>query len=124
MTPEQILRRRECERIRHHANRTKVLERQRKRAHERRQLIADSKGPCASCGYYHPYAMDFHHMDPSTKLRNITSMASARTSLDKLRQELGKCVCLCRNCHAILHGLERETGVLPSADFLTAKATR
>lgn len=65
-------------------------------------LIRENGGACSICGYNKsPYALCFHHKDPSTKLFTIASKLYA--SLDALRGECLKCTLLCMNCHAEKH---------------------
>jgi 5-methylcytosine-specific restriction endonuclease McrA len=52
-------------------------------------------GKCVVCGYNDD--LEFHHVDPSTKLFNIGSKLSM--AWDKLILELDKCVLLCYDCH-------------------------
>jgi hypothetical protein len=55
-------------------------------------------GACVLCGYSKCLrAMDFHHLDPSTKRFNIAS--SHNRSWEALRLELDKCMLICSNCH-------------------------
>jgi hypothetical protein len=63
------------------------------------QQIKTEKG-CARCGYNeHPAALDFNHIDPTTKSFNIASCASHSKEL--LDAEIAKCEILCANCHRI-----------------------
>jgi transposase len=68
-------------------------------------LVAEFGGSCALCGYDRDLAaLQFHHVDSSTKQFAIAQKGVAR-SLDKLRAEAAKCVLLCSNCHAeVEHG--------------------
>lgn len=59
---------------------------------------------CAKCGENRLYVLDFHHIDPSTKDGTITRM-STKYSLDRLQNEIDKCVVLCANCHREFHYL-------------------
>lgn len=65
------------------------------------QQIHQLKQSCVKCGETRPYVIDFHHIDPSTKVFEPSQMINAGNS--KLVDELKKCVCLCRNCHAEFH---------------------
>jgi hypothetical protein len=70
-------------------------------------LIAEAGGRCSVCGYSRtPRALEFHHLDPSTKDFAVSSQGRTR-SLASLRAEARKCVLLCSNCHA-----EAEDGLL------------
>lgn len=58
---------------------------------------------CQRCGYSeHFAALDFHHIDPSTKERGaryILSLPPTEARIEELRQ----CQLLCSNCHRGLH---------------------
>ena len=58
---------------------------------------------CQICGYNKcGRALDFHHKDPSQKLRRIERKhLKSRSKL--ILAELKKCLLLCKNCHAELH---------------------
>lgn len=58
---------------------------------------------CAHCGFSDYRAIDFHHIDPSTKKFEPSSMWARGWSLEKCMEELNKCIPLCKNCHAIVH---------------------
>jgi transposase-like protein len=63
-------------------------------------LIADAGGCCTLCGYDRcRAALQFHHLDPSTKLFEVSGRGVTR-SLERAREEARKCVLLCANCHA------------------------
>lgn len=59
---------------------------------------------CSSCGYDRCLsALDFHHINPSTKEKGIGSMRGA--SYDSIVAEMKKCIMLCKNCHVELHAV-------------------
>lgn len=64
------------------------------------------KRGCKCCGYkQHACALDFDHLNPRTKVRDIAKMHT--TSIDVLFKEMRKCQVLCANCHRIkTHDLE------------------
>lgn len=62
------------------------------------------KRPCEKCGENRLYLIQFHHIDPSTKLFCIGASAASRTD-ESLEAEVKKCVCLCSNCHDEFHFL-------------------
>jgi transposase len=67
-------------------------------------LVAEAGGACALCGYdRHLGALQFHHLDPRSKRLHI-SQNGITLSLETIRQEVGKCVLLCSNCHAEVEG--------------------
>jgi hypothetical protein len=58
------------------------------------------KRGCECCGYNaHPSALDFDHIDPVSKVRDIAQMHT--TSIMQLTNEISKCQVLCANCHRI-----------------------
>ena len=84
--------------------RTDAVSAWRRRAKE--TLIREAGGRCQLCGYDRcAGALQFHHVDPSTKSFGLGSRGLAR-SIDALRREASKCVLLCATCHA-----EVELGV-------------
>jgi 5-methylcytosine-specific restriction endonuclease McrA len=59
---------------------------------------------CQRCGYNrYGGALDFHHKKPSDKKMRITAQMF-HTKHKQTMQEVKKCIVLCRNCHAELHG--------------------
>lgn len=64
---------------------------------------------CAYCGYKdHQAALQFHHIDSKTKDDTIANAINRNWGLDRLKQEIKKCIVLCANCHFILHYEERN----------------
>ena len=60
-------------------------------------------GKCQCCGYNRCLgALEFHHIDPSSKDFGISSKGYTR-SWDKVKSELDKCVLVCANCHREIH---------------------
>jgi hypothetical protein len=58
-------------------------------------------GKCQNCGYNKCIgAMDFHHLDPQEKDFTISGNAG---KWETIKNELDKCVLLCKNCHAEQH---------------------
>ena len=81
-----------------------MVQRAKKKRKERHKLLAELKNvPCAACGMQYPaYAMQFHHVDPSTKSNDVSQMLAGGLSI--LLEEVAKCVVVCANCHL---GIER-----------------
>jgi DNA-directed RNA polymerase subunit RPC12/RpoP len=67
-----------------------------------------SQFKCAKCGDNRGYVLDFHHIDPSIKEEGVARMISNNYKLDKVYDEIKKCICLCANCHREFHYLEKE----------------
>lgn len=56
---------------------------------------------CANCGFSHPAAMDFHHVDTSN-YRSVY-LLSKNSNYKAAIEEIKKCIALCANCHRIHH---------------------
>ena len=69
----------------------------------RREWLQSLKDkPCKRCGIkYHRCAMDWHHVDPSTKLFKIASKYF-RIGKQRILEEVSKCELYCSNCHRII----------------------
>ena len=84
----------------------------RRRRLVKKKLVEEAGGRCVLCGFdQHPAALQFHHLDPSSKLFQLGEGGLTR-GIEKCRAEAAKCVLLCSNCHA-----EVEVGV-KSVPFL------
>jgi len=55
---------------------------------------------CEKCGFSHPAALDFHHIDPSQKHFGISIN---KHNKKEVLEEIKKCKVLCSNCHRIEH---------------------
>ena len=57
---------------------------------------------CKFCGYKkNPSALEFDHINPKTKIGEVSKMVHANFSVKKLKEEIRKCRVLCSNCHKI-----------------------
>ena len=63
---------------------------------------------CPICGEDHPACLEFHHIDPKTKLLPISTMISLKKPKIEVLKEIEKCVLLCSNCHRKLHYEEKQ----------------
>lgn len=67
------------------------------------RAIAMLGGKCCRCGsLYPPCAMEFHHIDPTKKLFEVSGQMMV-CSWEKLAPELRKCELVCVICHRIEH---------------------
>jgi DNA-binding transcriptional ArsR family regulator len=65
-------------------------------------------GECQVCGYNKcSDAMEFHHVDPATKDRNMGNMKLRKWEDQKI--ELDKCILVCSNCHREIHHEDRKS---------------
>lgn len=72
---------------------------------------------CEMCGFdAHPAALQFDHIDPTTKYRTRTGkvvhpsdmIKGGRYALATVMAEIAKCRVLCANCHAIYTHTEQR----------------
>lgn len=70
-------------------------------------LVADIKSniACKKCGESKSYMLDFHHLDPSNKETTVARMISNAYRIDKILNEISKCIVFCSNCHREFHYL-------------------
>ncbi len=82
-----------------------------KRTQDRRTFINEykSKCSCKKCNESRSYVLDFHHIDPTQKDFDLGN--GSKYGIEKLKEELEKCITLCRNCHAEFHYLEKEQNI-------------
>ena len=67
-------------------------------------LIQVLGGKCCICGYDKcNAALEFHHVNPKTKLFGISQTGALTYSLSKQLAEVKKCVLVCANCHREIH---------------------
>jgi transposase/transcription elongation factor Elf1 len=66
----------------------------------KKAVVEEAGGRCVLCGFdEHLAALQFHHLDPSTKSFHLSEGGWTR-SIENVRAEAEKCVLLCANCHA------------------------
>jgi transposase len=71
----------------------------RRRRRVKQTLAAEAGGSCFVCGYdRYAGALEFHHVDPSTKRATIGGLGGR--AIARARLEARNCVLLCSNCHA------------------------
>lgn len=73
------------------------------RKHEARQAARDfiysylENHPCSHCGERDVRVLDFHHLHG--KDMAISFMVNQGLSIERIKEEIGKCIVLCANCH-------------------------
>lgn len=79
-----------------HKNRRKAL---------KKWLLEDIllKSRCEVCGESDPACLDFHHIDPSTKIATVSKMVHSVRKKEDILKEIQKCKILCANCHRKEH---------------------
>lgn len=69
----------------------------------KQELVEYKGGKCQICGYNKCLsALDFHHLDPSTKDFTISSNMKY-FNIENLKIELDKCILVCANYHREIH---------------------
>jgi hypothetical protein len=82
---------------------------------EATELMNKHRHPCIVCGEAEKACIDLHHLDPSTKYKSVAELVGSYYSLEKIKKEIDKCVCLCANCHRKVHaGLIDLTPYIPT----------
>ncbi len=61
------------------------------------------KQKCSVCDENRWWVLDWHHIESSNKNYNISDMIWKSFSINKIKQELSKCICVCSNCHRDIH---------------------
>ena len=54
---------------------------------------------CSRCGENDPRCLDFHHLDPETKITTVSWLMGQRRSKKVILEEIAKCEAICSNCH-------------------------
>lgn len=62
-----------------------------------------SEQKCSRCGFTHPAAIDFHHIDPKSDDRKVNELTSNGRFAAAIKEVKERCIPLCANCHRILH---------------------
>lgn len=68
--------------------------------------------PCVECGEKDILVLTFHHLEPSKKRIELSTMRSMGYSLGALQKEVKKCDVLCFNCHAKKHRKDTRLGMM------------
>lgn len=87
---------------------------------EKQQVIEQLKSECscAKCGDKRGYVLDYHHINPEEKEDNISKMLSNRYDINKISQEINKCIVLCANCHREFHYFNSLNNEFTIEDYL------
>ena len=57
------------------------------------------KYSCSLCGENDPRCLDFHHIDPETKITTVSWLMGQRRPKEIILAEIEKCEAICSNCH-------------------------
>ena len=80
---------------------------------DKRNLVSKIKSQikCQKCGESRSYVLDFHHLDPNVKEATVARMVSNTYSIEKVMDEIKKCIVFCSNCHREFHYLNENYGI-------------
>lgn len=89
---------------------------------EKREIVQELKShcSCAKCGDKRGYLLEYHHSDQTKKESEISRMISNNYQLDRVYDEIEKCVVLCANCHREFHYLNNRDNTLTVEDYLNS----
>ena len=74
------------------------------RIEQKKKAIEYKGGKCVICGYSnYAGAMHFHHVNPKEKDFSLSKTGQTYV-WEAVIKELDKCVLMCANCHAEVHG--------------------
>jgi hypothetical protein len=74
------------------------------RIRTKEKIVASMGGCCQICKYDRcNSALELHHIDPNEKELSFSSIRANPKSIDKIIEELKKCILLCANCHREVH---------------------
>ena len=83
------------------------------RYHQNKETLdaTQKEKQCIRCGYHECVeALDYHHLEPSSKKDTVSSLLTHYNVEDGLK-EINKCILLCSNCHRYFHYLERKNNI-------------
>jgi hypothetical protein len=100
------------------------------KVYERRERIWEfytqlkATSVCAQCGENHPATLQFHHCDPQKKDFNLSESVREGYSIERIKNEIAKCIVLCANCHAKEHYEWARRNKKPVEEGLAAQFQR
>jgi hypothetical protein len=101
---------------------TKKQEKLKKKEFEKRNkefiIRFKKRCKCIKCSLDKWYLIEFHHLDPSKKYKSVTDLQFNAYSIKTIKEEVRKCVPICRNCHMEYHYLERQKLIRTFDEYL------
>jgi DNA-directed RNA polymerase subunit RPC12/RpoP len=79
---------------------------------DKKETVSNLKSQikCGKCGEKREYVLDFHHLNPNEKDETVARMTSNCYRIEKVLNEISKCVVLCSNCHREFHHFNTKYG--------------
>ena len=75
-------------------------EKKRVRKNKMRVIEYLQSHPCVNCGEADIVVLEFDHIDPSNKVKDIFTMVHHKYGWEAIKKEISKCEVVCGNCHA------------------------
>lgn len=93
-------------------DKSKYSERTKKQINKCKDFVDNYKKQniCKKCNENRYWLLDFHHLDPLQKNNNIGTLRGAG-SINKIKEEIKKCILLCKNCHSDFHYKEKTENI-------------
>ena len=87
------------------SNREYYLNKNIKKKNQNRDWFLEYKKDksCLICNESETVCLDFHHKNENEKFTELSKMKYSTYSLNKIIEEIDKCVILCSNCHRKIH---------------------
>lgn len=94
----------EFQRLHYKKYKDRFVQRTRDRRKANRLYVNEYKKSniCVKCGTSNYLVLDFHHVNPSDKTKEISELVK-QSNIKKIKEEIIKCQLLCANCHRIEH---------------------
>jgi len=84
-------------------NKDLYLNKQTERRKTIKEYIESKKEKCISCGESDVACLDFHHLNGEEKDKSLAYAIVNKWGIERIDNEISKCVVLCSNCHRKLH---------------------
>ncbi len=78
-----------------------------------RLRVIELKTQCCLCPENNPCCLDFHHHEDN-KSDGVARMVSHGRPWKVIKEEIDKCIVVCKNCHAKIHAKTLDPDVLNS----------
>lgn len=82
-------------------NKQLYLNHNKKAKQTKKEFVDSGKTKCCKCGESELCCLDYHHLDESTKLFELSKYHLH--TLVKIKAEIAKCIVVCANCHRKIH---------------------
>jgi hypothetical protein len=82
----------------------------------KRRILSEIFGDgCSICGYSRcSTALEFHHVDASVKEQTPSKLINNYSTIERMLEEVNKCVLVCSNCHREIHAGLLKVSAQPS----------